>query len=117
MVRVGVLLSALLLSTAAHAECSDPGAPRDPSSEVDCDDDGFAPADGDCDDFDPDVNPDADEVCGDGVDNNCDGFVDEGCDEGHDLGSLQGGAGCGAGTPIPAFALLLWAVARPRRRR
>lgn len=31
----------------------------------------------DCDDADPDVNPDAAERCGDGVDNDCDGRVDD----------------------------------------
>ena len=35
----------------------------------------------DCDDLSPDINPDAVEVCGDGVDNNCDGAIDEGCGE------------------------------------
>jgi len=30
----------------------------------------------DCDDSDPDVNPDADEVCDNGIDDDCDGFVD-----------------------------------------
>jgi hypothetical protein len=34
---------------------------------------------GDCDDQDPAVNPDAEEVCGDAKDNNCDEQVDEGC--------------------------------------
>ena len=36
----------------------------------------YGAAGGDCDDDDPQVNPDADEVC-DEVDNNCDGEVDE----------------------------------------
>ena len=49
------------------------------TSEVDTgpednDNDGFAGAD-DCDDTNPNIHPDADEVC-DGVDNNCDGAID-----------------------------------------
>jgi hypothetical protein len=32
----------------------------------------------DCDDDDPAVNPDQEEVCGNGVDDNCDGLVDDG---------------------------------------
>lgn len=38
---------------------------------------GFVGVAGDCDDTDPDISPDADEVCND-VDDNCDGVVDEG---------------------------------------
>ena len=51
----------------------------------DVDGDGYAPnpcgfgLPGDCDDTDPAVNPGAEEVCGDGIDNNCDGVVDEDC--------------------------------------
>ena len=40
------------------------------------DGDGWSPPE-DCDDADPDVNPDMAEAC-DGIDNNCDGSVDEG---------------------------------------
>ena len=42
----------------------------------DVDGDGFSPADGDCNDEDVDVHPHADELCGDGVDNDCDGRID-----------------------------------------
>ncbi len=31
----------------------------------------------DCDDTNPDVNPEADEIIGDGIDNNCNGLIDE----------------------------------------
>ena len=40
------------------------------------DGDGFAPQDGDCDDTSAAVNPGAEEVCDDGLDNDCNGFVD-----------------------------------------
>ena len=45
----------------------------------DGDDDGFTVAEGDCDDENAAINPDADEVC-DEVDNDCDDEVDEGFD-------------------------------------
>jgi hypothetical protein len=45
---------------------------------VDGDCDGL-PADQDCDDTNPAINRQAEEVCGDGRDNNCDGNTDEGC--------------------------------------
>lgn len=45
---------------------------------VDQDGDGFAAADGDCDDADPLTAPGAVERC-DGVDRDCNGFVDDGC--------------------------------------
>jgi hypothetical protein len=41
----------------------------------DADEDGFM-ADVDCDDMNPFVNPGADEICTDGIDNDCDGFAD-----------------------------------------
>ena len=49
---------------------------NEPSSTVDdADGDGFLTAD-DCDDNDAEVNPDAQEICDNGIDNDCDGLVD-----------------------------------------
>ncbi len=59
-------------------------------SEEDADNDGFSPCDGDCDDDDDDVHPDAVETPGDGVDSNCDGSDGEDGDgDGH--GSPESG--------------------------
>jgi hypothetical protein len=44
---------------------------------VDLDEDGFGQGQGDCDDNNPNIHPDAEEVC-DGVDNNCNNEIDEG---------------------------------------
>jgi len=49
----------------------------------DADEDGFQDEEcggTDCDDTDPDINPDADEVCGDGIDQDCDDVADDGCE-------------------------------------
>jgi hypothetical protein len=49
-------------------------------SLVDLDGDGYLPigvGGDDCDNEDPAVHPNADELCGDGIDNNCDGIVDD----------------------------------------
>jgi IgGFc binding protein/Putative metal-binding motif len=48
---------------------------NDPS--IDDDGDGFSENDGDCNDNDPNVHPDAEEVCNDGIDNNCNGAQDD----------------------------------------
>ncbi len=41
----------------------------------DVDGDGWTTCEGDCDDGEPDANPDEEEVCGDGIDNDCDGVA------------------------------------------
>jgi hypothetical protein len=40
---------------------------------IDKDRDGFTKEQGDCDDSDPSINPDATEICGDGIDQDCSG--------------------------------------------
>jgi len=73
------------------ADCEGPGPTDDCGNNVcdqdetalscpqDCDNDrdGYAVKEGDCDDNDPDIHPDAPEIC-DNKDNDCDGITDEG---------------------------------------
>ena len=67
---------------------------------LDDDGDGFPPeSGGDCNDADPTINPDAAELCGDSVDNNCDGVVNEGCEE--DTGWVEPEALDDTGGPPP----------------
>ncbi|MCK4335455.1 MAG: putative metal-binding motif-containing protein, partial [Candidatus Aenigmarchaeota archaeon] len=40
----------------------------------------YCPTGNDCNDNNASINPGAEEICGDGVDNNCDGTIDEGCE-------------------------------------
>jgi len=57
-------------STTVAIEVEDQGG-------ADLDGDGFSPLNGDCNDNDPDIYPNAEEVCGDAIDNNCSGTVDD----------------------------------------
>ena len=47
-----------------------------PVVEPDGDGDGYTPSEGDCDDSNPAVHPGAEELCHDGLDNDCDGDTD-----------------------------------------
>ena len=106
------LLMALFTVSPALAECDDP---ENPVPEEDCDGDGFAPVDGDCDDTQAEINPDAEEVCGDDQDNDCDSVVDEGCDPAIEQGELMGGSSCGqSGGGLAWFAPLVFFVRRRR---
>jgi MYXO-CTERM domain-containing protein len=82
---------------------------------------GLAATGGDCDDADPLVHPDAEELC-QGLDDDCDGDVDEGCPEVPGLTpedeSASEGCGCDqTGGPSGAMVLPLLALAIGRRRR
>ncbi|MCB9761361.1 MAG: putative metal-binding motif-containing protein [Alphaproteobacteria bacterium] len=70
-----MLLPALVLALGCRT--TDDTTTDDSTATVsDADGDSFTVEAGDCDDDDPLINPNADEVC-DGVDNNCDGVTDE----------------------------------------
>lgn len=72
-------------------------------ADVDADYDGYTPTQGDCDDTSTAINPGADEICLDIIDNNCDGVIDETAtciDLSQNSGDngdyqLEGGGGCG----------------------
>lgn len=85
-VGAGIALVALLGLTACGDEekdTSDTDVISDTSTMAlygvpftDNDNDGWAQEDGDCDDENAEINPDAEEIPGDGVDSNCDGEDD-----------------------------------------
>ncbi len=65
-----------------HADADGDEWGSDWDSIVACDPpDGWVNSGGDCDDEDGGVNPDAEEICDDDIDNDCNGEIDEFCDE------------------------------------
>lgn len=69
------------------------------SSSTDDDGDGFSEDDGDCDDTDDLVNPNADEECLDGIDNNCNGAKDSNEPDGDGDGFGPCAGDCNDGDP------------------
>lgn len=70
----GDSIAALYFADADGDGYGDPGGATDR-----CPNDGFVGNNSDCDDTDSAVNPGAEEVCDNAVDDNCDGGIDEGC--------------------------------------
>ncbi len=58
---------------AGWADLDGDGYGDDDTVVLACDGDGFSDEPGDCDDHDDGIHPDAEEICGDGVDNDCNG--------------------------------------------
>jgi MYXO-CTERM domain-containing protein len=91
----------------------DTGVDTDPYEDADRD--GFTDAE-DCDDSDAEINPDAKEVCSDGIDNDCDGDADS--DDTDCKGGAKKGCGCAA-SPAEGqtawFGLLLLGLLMRRR--
>ncbi len=113
-----------------ETSCSD-GVDNNGDGKIDCDDsdcaadanctdadgDGTTPAEGDCDDSDPNINPDPStlEICDDSIDNNCDGNIDNsdascsGNLPSPDSGS-SGGCGCDLTNKKPQNVSLVFMV-------
>lgn len=77
----------LVLLLASLVACPDP-------AEKDGDADGYTPADGDCDDTKPAVNPAATDIVGDGIDQNCDGVDGTDVDGDGSASPTSGGDDC-----------------------
>jgi len=75
-------LGALLSLSIGATGCTDKDELFEPAYGVaetgfeDLDGDGYSSAEGDCDDEDENIHPEAEETPGDGVDSNCDGEDD-----------------------------------------
>ena len=70
------------------------------SLDGDCHDPGESPVGTDCDDGDHTIHPDAQEVCGDGIDNDCNGVLDDNCVPVCGNGILEQGEGCDDGNTV-----------------
>lgn len=70
------LMLGLTVSACGYIAQPKYGAAVTDTDWFDEDGDGFSEEDGDCDDSNPDIHPEAEETPGDGVDSNCDGEDD-----------------------------------------
>jgi formylglycine-generating enzyme required for sulfatase activity len=82
--RIWAALAIVCTFTACIAEETEPGsratsdgggsqADSEPNPYLDLDEDGYPPVDGDCDDTNAEIGPNGQEVCDDGIDQDCDG--------------------------------------------
>lgn len=72
---------------------------------ADLDQDGFCSGQ-ECNDEDPEINPDAKEICWNDVDENCDSQLDDGCEFQWEYEPDAAGSGCNTATPSPTSLLL-----------
>ena len=94
-------LIALLISAgfACGGGNRDYNNPATSARDTDEDGDGFTPNEGDCNDDDPDVHPDAHDPAGDGKDANCDGMDGVDADEDGYVDMGSGGDDCNDDDP------------------
>ncbi len=73
---------------------ADTGSSAEPRGSIDGDGDGYAAAEGDCNDTDPNIAPTATDIVGDGVDQNCDGVDGTDSDGDGRASTVSGGDDC-----------------------